>query len=647
LRALEADEFFPVFQPLVELRTGQLAGFEVLARWQSPDSGLVMPDQFIPAFESAGLMDALSRDILGKAFGAFSVIDRPVMVAVNLSPTQLLDPGLPASLETLARAWKFPLDRLTLEITESALVDDLARAIAVAQDLKSLQCRLALDDFGTGYSSLRHLHALPFDELKVDRSFVLSMESDRESRKIVASVVGLGQNLGLMTVAEGVEATTQADMLRWLGCDLGQGWLFGRPLPASDLSDLFAHPRWDSVAAHPGHEGFPHFSGDPIPAHRLAQLQAIYDGAPVGLCFLDRNMRYVNLNRQLAEMNNIPAASHIGRSVQEVIPHLFPVVEPFIRRALQGEAIKGLELTKPAEVGGAQPQTVMLSYHPVRDEAGDVLGVSVAIMDVTDRKQTEEALRQSEEHYRHWISLTPNVPWVLDSQGGVVDASPRWTEFTGQPLEESMGEGWLRMLHPDDVEPTREALRHAVETRLAIDTKYRIRGPGGDWVWIRSRGAPRLDSEGCIVSIYGIAELAGQPEQAKPESAVLESQINLALEALPVAMVLADGSDGVIFKVNSRARHIFGGSAFPGQKLDEYVSMGLLDENGRPFSTGDHPLARSIQRGDRLELLPVLHRQADGSIDRLFVSSRPILSEQHKIVGGMMMIRDAASKAGH
>ncbi|UWZ86170.1 EAL domain-containing protein [Occallatibacter riparius] len=642
LRALEAGEFFPVFQPLVELRTGQLAGFEVLARWQSPHSGLVMPDDFIPAFEHSGFIDTLTHQLLGKTFDALSLTGRPLMISVNLSPTQLLDAGLPARLETLARAWKFPLDRLTLEITESALVDDLPRATSVAQDLKSLQCRLALDDFGTGYSSLRHLQALPFDELKVDRSFVRFMDTDRECRKIVASVVGLGQSLGLMTIAEGVEDSAQAEMLRWLSCDLAQGWLFGHPVPAGELPAILARPHWDSLpASFDGTQSTSRFQGDAVPAHRLAQLQAIYDGAPVGLCFLDRNLRYVNLNRQLAEMNGVPAAAHVGRSVEEVIPHIFPSVEPFIRRALQGEATNGVEVTKPPGTPGSQPQTVMLSYHPVRDEAGDVLGVSVAIMDISDQKNTEEALRRSEDHYRHWISLSPNVPWVLDGDGKVVDASSRWTEFTGQPIDQAMGDGWLRMLHPDDVEPTRDAIRNGLHTHLPVDVKYRVRRPGEDWSWMRSRGSPRLDAEGRILSIYGVVEPIVPRKEISSECAFFESELNIALDAMPVGMILADGNDGVIFKVNACAHQFFGNCAFPGQRLDEYVCMGLLDEHGRAFTMEEHPLARSILRGDRLESLPVLHRQPDGSLAHLYVSSRPIFSDQQKIVGGMMMVRGA------
>jgi len=137
----------------------------------------------------------------------------------------------------------FPANRLELEITESALVGDLAFAATLLGQLKALGVSLALDDFGTGYSSLRHLRALPFDKLKIDASFVGAMESDGESGKIVAAVVGLGHSLGLTTVAEGVETPETAALLKRLGCDIGQGWLFGRPVSARDFEALLEHDK--------------------------------------------------------------------------------------------------------------------------------------------------------------------------------------------------------------------------------------------------------------------------------------------------------------------------------------------------------------------------------------------------------------------
>lgn len=232
-QGLANDEFIPFFQSLVTLKSGQLAGFEVLARWDRPSTGLVPPDAFISLAERDGSIGELSQMLLYKALCAARQIDDPPRLAFNISPVQLRDAGLPRQIERTAASVNFPLQHLVIEITESALVDNLAHARTIANELKELGCRLALDDFGTGYSSLLHLQSLPFDELKVDRSFVSSMIQRRESRKIVAAVVGLGQSLGLETVAEGVETREQAETLLWLGCEIGQdGSLESRHPPA-------------------------------------------------------------------------------------------------------------------------------------------------------------------------------------------------------------------------------------------------------------------------------------------------------------------------------------------------------------------------------------------------------------------------------
>jgi EAL domain-containing protein (putative c-di-GMP-specific phosphodiesterase class I) len=195
-----------------------------------------------------------------------------------------------------AEDYRFPLKHLTVEITVSALCHNLQRARRIAIELGDMSCQLARDDFGTGYSSLLHLKALPFNKLKIDRSFVQSMTSEREIRKIVAAVVGLGYSLDMISVAEGVETEEQADALLWLGCELGQGWLYGRPLPASRIPDMIvAAPRTLPTRFAAGAGSSIAVAGlDALPTRRLAQWQAIYDGAPVGLCFLDKNLRNIS-----------------------------------------------------------------------------------------------------------------------------------------------------------------------------------------------------------------------------------------------------------------------------------------------------------------------------------------------------------------
>jgi PAS domain S-box-containing protein len=638
-RGLDAGEFFPVFQPQVELRTGQIAGFEVLARWRRSTGAIIAPDDFIPAVESAGMINDLTAALLRQAFASAPISQQPLQLAVNLSATQLVNPVLPQRLEATARAGGFPLACLTIEITESALADDLEKAREAAQALKAMRCRLALDDFGTGYSSLTHLHALPFDELKVDRSFVSSMAERRESREIVASVVGLGQSLGLMTVAEGVESAEQAEILFWMGCDVGQGWHFGQPVPAQELGSIIARAPWEGpVAAASQHDRNALVSLHALPAYRLAQLQAVYDGAPVGLCFLDRNLRYVSLNQRLAEINGVPAAEHLGRRVAEVIPAVFPRVEPFLRSALAGEAVNGVEITKNGAGPGGQDQVLMLSYRTVRGAGGDVVGVSVAVMDVSEHRRTEQALRESENHYKHLIRLSPHVPWVLDARGSVIEASPRWEDFTGQPLQEALGDGWQKVLHPDDLAGTREAIRQTLATGLPIDIDYRVRHPDGEWKWMRSRGAPRFSPSGEIVNVYGIVEEVDAKRPHPREFEVCEAELRSAVETVPVALVLADGSDGTICLINPSASQILKEGVFPGQRLTEYGLMGIRDLDGHVIPPEEHPLARTILHGETIESRPFrIDRERPR---RLSISSHAIRSDEGKIIGGVMMIRE-------
>lgn len=528
--ALRDGHFVPFFQPLITMRTGQLAGFEVLARWRHPVEGLIAPSKFIPVAEQDGWIEELTCQILQKAFAAAAVLPDPLTLAINISPLQLRNSALPEQLRTLASEAGFPLTRVVVEITESALIDSPESATAIVAELKRMGCRLALDDFGTGYSSLSHLQSLPFDKLKVDQSFVRSMTDKRDHRKIVSAVIGLGQSLGLTTVAEGIETQEQAEMILWLGCDLGQGYFFGRPLPAEELSvcvsmqrqKLWVQPgsAWKKISA---------ASFDLSPAQRLAQLQAVYDGAPVGLAFLDQNLRYLNVNQRLADMNGAKIEDHLGNAVSETIPELSPYVEPFIRRALAGEIITDIEARLP-HTGEIR----LVSYHPVTDEAGEVLGVSLAVTDITARKRAEEALAESEAHYRSMVELNPQVLWIMDPQGRNLDVSPRWDKTTGLLLSQSTDHDWLRSVHPEDVQPTVQAIAESRKHGAPIDVRYRVADGADNWRWKRSRGAPRFDAAGKIVCWYGSVENIESPhephtvEQTGQKPVANKSTLNLS-----------------------------------------------------------------------------------------------------------------------
>ena len=241
-QAVADDAVVPHFQPLIDLDTGHLVGVEMLARWPHATRGMVSPAEFIPLAEDSGLIGPMTVSLMRQACRAAADWPSHVTLACNLSPMQLRDPGLPATVANVLAETGFPAARFELEVTESALVGDLALARRLLDEIRALGVRLALDDFGTGYSSLRHLQVLPFDKLKIDQSFIGAMATDKESAKIVSGVVGLGHSLGLSTVAEGVETEDVAGLLRGLGCDIGQGWLFGRPVPAHRIAALFLSP---------------------------------------------------------------------------------------------------------------------------------------------------------------------------------------------------------------------------------------------------------------------------------------------------------------------------------------------------------------------------------------------------------------------
>ncbi|MGK2908963.1 MAG: putative bifunctional diguanylate cyclase/phosphodiesterase [Sphingobium sp.] len=237
---IAAGEFVPYYEPQVDLTTGELLGFEMLARWESPLLGLVVPDQFIPIAEESGMIGDLSLAVMRRAFTDARNWDSSLTLSVNISPSQLRDPWLSQKLLKLLLETGFPANRLEVEITESCLFENLELAKTIVQSMKNQGIRLALDDFGTGYSSLAHLRALPFDRIKIDRSFVTAMGESSESAAIVNAIARLGESLGLPVTAEGVETLAIETQLKGLGLPRGQGWHFGKPMTIESARRMLA-----------------------------------------------------------------------------------------------------------------------------------------------------------------------------------------------------------------------------------------------------------------------------------------------------------------------------------------------------------------------------------------------------------------------
>jgi diguanylate cyclase (GGDEF)-like protein len=240
--AIAADELRPYYQPLVDLSSGRTVGFELLARWPRADGAEIGPDEFIPVAEESGLINELMLKLLERACADARGWDPELTLAINISPVQLRDPWLSGKVLAAVTRMGFAPQRLVIEITENALIDEAEYARRTIASFKSQGMKIELDDFGTGYSSLRHLRMLPFDKIKIDRSFVQAIGDDQEALKIVRAIITLALSLDLPVIAEGIESELVAAQLRELGCAEGQGYHFGRPMSGDQVNAHMGRP---------------------------------------------------------------------------------------------------------------------------------------------------------------------------------------------------------------------------------------------------------------------------------------------------------------------------------------------------------------------------------------------------------------------
>jgi EAL domain-containing protein (putative c-di-GMP-specific phosphodiesterase class I) len=233
----------PHYQPVIDLSTGRITGFEALVRWPHPERGMISPAEFIPVAEETGLINGLGGLMLRRACMDAALWPEDVRVAVNLSPAQFRTGNLLSIVIDALKQSGLPATRLELEITETLLLEKSGHVLAT---LHALGVRISMDDFGTGYSSLSYLRSFPFDKIKIDQSFVRDLAANRDAQAIVRSIISLGIGLGVTITAEGVETEAELGCLRAEGCHEGQGFLFSRPRPNSEIAGLLrAHSGTD------------------------------------------------------------------------------------------------------------------------------------------------------------------------------------------------------------------------------------------------------------------------------------------------------------------------------------------------------------------------------------------------------------------
>jgi diguanylate cyclase (GGDEF)-like protein len=237
---IQNGEFVPYYEQQIDIESGEIVGFEMLARWHSPDHGVVNPNIFIPIAEELGLISAMSEQLIGIALEDAKEWANDLTLSVNISPVQMRDPWFAQKLLKLLVEHNFPPHRLEIEITESCLHENIGQVRSMITSLKNQGVRISLDDFGTGYSSLAQLRSLPFDRLKIDRSFVGELNAEDANEKLINAIIALGDGLDLPITAEGIEDGKILQALRGKGAMKGQGYLYGRPEEALAVRDRLA-----------------------------------------------------------------------------------------------------------------------------------------------------------------------------------------------------------------------------------------------------------------------------------------------------------------------------------------------------------------------------------------------------------------------
>ncbi|MHC8493242.1 GGDEF/EAL domain-containing response regulator [Thalassospira sp. SM2505] len=239
-RGIASQEFFLVYQPQFSIATGKIVGVEALLRWQHPTLGLLHPGLFIPLAEQSGLINQLTEQVLEQALAQMAKWDHAdITMSINVSPTTVVDLNMPEKLDAMTTALEIDPEKIVIELTETALMENASLYMDILTRLRMKRFNLSIDDFGTGYSSMQHLVRIPFNELKIDQSFVRQMLKDTECRTVAQMSISLAHGLNMHVVAEGIEDQETFDLLRELGCEIGQGFHMSHPVSAWEIEHLY------------------------------------------------------------------------------------------------------------------------------------------------------------------------------------------------------------------------------------------------------------------------------------------------------------------------------------------------------------------------------------------------------------------------
>ncbi|MEO5711717.1 MAG: EAL domain-containing protein [Nocardioidaceae bacterium] len=428
------------YQPVVDLSNGATTGVEALARWTDDELGVVPPDVFIPLAETSDLIVELGRWVLGHACRqavAWSADGgAPLMMSVNVSPVQLREPSFVDDVHRALEESGLAPERLVLEVTETAIVTDVPDAAATLHKVRDLGVQFALDDFGTGHSSLTLLRNLPLQSVKIDRSLINKVATGAQDAVLVQLVVDAAHTLGLRVCAEGVEEVDQAQQLVSLGCDSGQGWLFGRPVPATPAT----RPSTDEGRTWLGLTGTP-----PVALSGSEDLVVVTDR--------HRSITYVSASSRRI----------LGRMPSEVVGR------PLADLLGVGHDEGPVTLQVPHRDGGMRWLRGVVQ--PLYDGTGDVREILSVLTDVTSTVLGDQALADSEELFRSAFSGAPIGIALSDFDGRLVRVNPALALLLGRTAGDLLKMSVADITHPDDLS---DDAANLAEVRTGAVRQHRV-----------------------------------------------------------------------------------------------------------------------------------------------------------------------------
>lgn len=532
--AIRQKHIWPSFQPVIDLPCGHITGFEVLARWTDPAAGQIDTQWFISVLEHYGLIAELSEYLVREACSQAVSWPSDFMLAFNLSPVQIVEPGMSARLVDIIRQTGFPLERVEFEVTEGLFISDHQAASSVLGQLVAQGVSVAIDDFGAGYSNLERIGSFPFSKMKLDIQLVRGVDTDPGKRRIAASIIGLGQSLGMAVVAEGIETQAEEKIIRSLGCPMGQGWLYSKAVPAEQAVQLLTQ-RGSGKCSTP--------RLDSSPFQQVHQLATLYYQAPVGLCLIDRQYRHVRANVPFAAIHGLIPAELEGKCIDEVMSGdtLMRVERALAQSVQHDEAI-----SQEYRLGD---RSVLVISQRVTDAADEVIGFSVVSIDVTEQNVLRQALAQRDAHFRHSVELGPHVFWAAGPDGVLDYITHTEIDDDDMSMQERV-ERWHTKVHPEDLSVMTARWLAWLPSGKPYRADFRVMWLDGQYRWVCCRAWPHHDKSGQVVRWYGVTtDISRQKE--------LEARLDKLTQALGEeavqAILDADGPSGSLNPVDRQA----------------------------------------------------------------------------------------------